>query len=260
MKFFVFLLFGLMSILFLSLKASNLVGSSYADGYRLIAFFDNVGGLKPRAAVRSSGVLVGRVEKIEFDDEIYQAKVFLRVDRDMKFPIDSSIKVLTAGLLGENYLGIMPGAETEYFVDSDEIELTQSAGILENIIPSSTGAAKAVGVVLPELNGKLTGMAFRIPTSDVSVVDLTAELNNDSDYESICAAMKSASEGSMKGVLDYTDEKVVSTDFIGSTCASTFDAEAGMAMDSTFVKLVSWYDNEYSYTCNLLRLAGHITE
>ena len=130
----VFLLFGLISILFLSLKASNLVGSSYEDGYRLVAFFDNVGGLKPRAAVRSSGVLVGRVEKIEFDDEIYQAKVFLRVDRDMKFPIDSSIKVLTAGLLGENYLGIMPGAETEYFVDSDEIELTQSAVILENII------------------------------------------------------------------------------------------------------------------------------
>ena len=100
----------------------------------MVAFFDNVGGLKPRAAVRSSGVLVGRVEKIEFDDEIYQAKVFLRVDKDMRFPTDSSIKVLTAGLLGENYLGIMPGAETEYFVDSDEIELTQSAVILENII------------------------------------------------------------------------------------------------------------------------------
>ena len=130
----VFLLFGLISILFLSLKASNLVGSSYSDGYRLVAFFDNVGGLKPRAAVRSSGVLVGRVEKIEFDDEIYQAKVFLMVDKDMKFPTDSSIKVLTAGLLGENYLGIMPGAETEYFADSDEIELTQSAVILENII------------------------------------------------------------------------------------------------------------------------------
>ena len=128
----VFLLFGLISI-FLSLKASNLVGSSYSDGYRLVAFFDNVGGLKPRAAVRSSGVLV-EVEKIEFDDEIYQAKVFLRVDKDMKFPTDSSIKVLTSGLLGENYLGIMPGAETEYFADSDEIELTQSAVILENII------------------------------------------------------------------------------------------------------------------------------
>ena len=133
-------------------------------------------------------------------------------------------------------------------------------GILENIIPSSTGAAKAVGKVLPELNGKLTGMAFRIPTSDVSVVDLTAELNSASDYDAICEAMKSASEGSMKGVLGYTDEKVVSTDFVGSTCASTFDAEAGMSMDDTFVKMVSWYDNEYSYTCNLLRLAGHISQ
>jgi glyceraldehyde 3-phosphate dehydrogenase len=133
-------------------------------------------------------------------------------------------------------------------------------GILENIIPSSTGAAKAVGKVLPELNGKLTGMAFRIPTSDVSVVDLTAELNSASDYDAICEAMKSASEGSMKGVLGYTDEKVVSTDFVGSTHASTFDAEAGMSMDETFVKMVSWYDNEYSYTCNLLRLAGHISQ
>jgi len=133
-------------------------------------------------------------------------------------------------------------------------------GILENIIPSSTGAAKAVGKVLPELSGKLTGMAFRVPTSDVSVVDLTVELNDASDYESICAAMKSASEASMKGVLGYTDEKVVSTDFVGSTFASIFDAEAGMSMDSTFVKIVSWYDNEYSYTCNLLRLAGHISK
>ena len=133
-------------------------------------------------------------------------------------------------------------------------------GILENIIPSSTGAAKAVGKVLPELNGKLTGMAFRIPTSDVSVVDLTAELNSASDYDAICEAMKAASEGSMKGVLGYTDEKVVSTDFVGSPLASTFDAEAGMSMDDTFVKMVSWYDNEYSYTCNLLRLAGHISQ
>ena len=150
---------------------------------------------------------------------------------------------------------------TQKVVDGPSIKDWRGGrGILENIIPSSTGAAKAVGVVLPELNGKLTGMAFRIPTSDVSVVDLTAELNNDSDYESICAAMKSASEGSMKGVLDYTDEKVVSTDFICSTYASTIDAEAGMAMDSTFVKLVSWYDNENSYTCNLLRMDRHITE
>ena len=130
----IFFLFGVTSILFLSLKASNLVGSSFADGYRLVAFFDNVGGLKPRAAVRSSGVLVGRVEKIEFDDKMYQAKVYLRLDKTTKFPTDSSVKVLTAGLLGEKYLGIMPGAEIEYLDDTDEIEMTQSAVILENII------------------------------------------------------------------------------------------------------------------------------
>ena len=132
-------------------------------------------------------------------------------------------------------------------------------GILENIIPSSTGAAKAVGVVLPELNGKLTGMAFRVPTSDVSVVDLTVELDKDASYEDICAAMKTASEGSMKGTLAYTDEKVVSTDFRGYTASSIFDAEAGIALDGTFVKLVSWYDNEYGYTCNMLRFVEHVS-
>jgi glyceraldehyde 3-phosphate dehydrogenase len=132
-------------------------------------------------------------------------------------------------------------------------------GILENIIPSSTGAAKAVGVVLPELNGKLTGMAFRVPTSDVSVVDLTVELDKDASYDDICAAMKTASEGSMKGTLAYTDEKVVSTDFRGYTASSIFDAEAGIALDGTFVKLVSWYDNEYGYTCNMLRFVEHVS-
>jgi glyceraldehyde 3-phosphate dehydrogenase len=133
-------------------------------------------------------------------------------------------------------------------------------GILENIIPSSTGAAKAVGVVLPELNGKLTGMAFRIPASDVSVVDLTAELDKDAPYEDICAAMKEASEGSMKGTLGYTDHKVVSTDFRGISQSSIFDAEAGIALDGTFVKLVSWYDNEYGYTCNMMRFVQHIAK
>lgn len=128
-------------------------------------------------------------------------------------------------------------------------------GILENIIPSSTGAAKAVGVVLPELNGKLTGMAFRVPTSDVSVVDLTVELEKEASYADICAVMKAASEqGRLKGVLGYTEEKVVSTDFRGNTAPSTFDAGAGIALDSTFVKLVAWYDNEYGYTCNMMRL------
>lgn len=131
-------------------------------------------------------------------------------------------------------------------------------GILENIIPSSTGAAKAVGVVLPELNGKLTGMAFRVPTSDVSVVDLTVELDKDASYEDICAAMKAASEGSMKGTLAYTEDAVVSTDFRDCSASSIFDAKAGIALDGTFVKLVSWYDNEYGYTCNMMRFVKHI--
>jgi len=134
-------------------------------------------------------------------------------------------------------------------------------GILENIIPSSTGAAKAVGVVLPELNGKLTGMAFRVPTSDVSVVDLTVELEKDASYEDICAEIKAASEsGDISRTLGYTDEKVVSTDFRGCSKSSIFDSEAGIALDGTFVKLVSWYDNEYGYTCNMLRFVEHVSK
>lgn len=131
-------------------------------------------------------------------------------------------------------------------------------GILENIIPSSTGAAKAVGKVIPSLNKKLTGMAFRIPTSDVSVVDLTCELVKEASYEEICKAMKAASEGELKGVLGYTEEKVVSTDFRGETCPSVFDADAGIMLDPTFVKIVAWYDNEYGYTCNMMRLVQHV--
>jgi glyceraldehyde 3-phosphate dehydrogenase len=131
-------------------------------------------------------------------------------------------------------------------------------GILENIIPSSTGAAKAVGKVLPELNGKLTGMSMRVPTSDVSVVDLTVELNAEASYEAICAAMKAAADGELKGVLGYTEESVVSTDFRGCSAPSTFDAKAGIALDGTFVKVVSWYDNEYGYTCNMLRFVDHV--
>ncbi|VAW48679.1 NAD-dependent glyceraldehyde-3-phosphate dehydrogenase [hydrothermal vent metagenome] len=131
-------------------------------------------------------------------------------------------------------------------------------GILENIIPSSTGAAKAVGKVLPELNGKLTGMAFRVPTSDVSVVDLVVELEKEASYDEICAAMKAASEGSMAGVLGYTEEANVSTDFRGDAHPSIFDAKAGIALDSTFVKIVAWYDNEYGYTCNMMRVIEHV--
>jgi glyceraldehyde 3-phosphate dehydrogenase len=128
-------------------------------------------------------------------------------------------------------------------------------GILENIIPSSTGAAKAVGKVIPELNKKLTGMSFRVPTSDVSVVDLTVELSKPAKYEEICAAMKTASEGPMKGVLGYTEEKVVATDFRGETCTSVFDADAGIALDDTFVKVVAWYDNEWGYSSKVLEMA-----
>ena len=131
-------------------------------------------------------------------------------------------------------------------------------GILENIIPSSTGAAKAVGKVIPELNKKLTGMSFRVPTSDVSVVDLTAELNKETSYEEICQAMKAASEGPLRGVLGYTEEAVVSTDFRGFSAPSVFDAKAGIQLDPTFVKVVSWYDNEYGYTCNMLRFVKHV--
>ncbi|MGD2138069.1 MAG: type I glyceraldehyde-3-phosphate dehydrogenase [Gammaproteobacteria bacterium] len=134
-------------------------------------------------------------------------------------------------------------------------------GILENIIPSSTGAAKAVGKVLPDLNGKLTGMAFRVPTSDVSVVDLTCELDSGASYDDICAAMKAASgSGDLAGVLDYTEDKVVSTDFRGRTTPSIFDAGAGIALDDTFIKVVSWYDNEYGYTCNMLRMVQHVSK
>ncbi|HEY1075261.1 MAG TPA: type I glyceraldehyde-3-phosphate dehydrogenase [Fontimonas sp.] len=127
-------------------------------------------------------------------------------------------------------------------------------GILENIIPSSTGAAKAVGVVIPELNKKLTGMSFRVPTSDVSVVDLTCELEKEASYEEIKAEIKAQSEGALKGILGYTEDKVVATDFVGDARTSIFDADAGIALDKTFVKLVSWYDNEWGYSNKCLEM------
>ena len=128
-------------------------------------------------------------------------------------------------------------------------------GILENIIPSTTGAAKAVGKVIPALNGKLTGGSVRVPTSDVSLVDLTAELETPATYAEICAEMKAQSQGSLKGVLGFTTAKVVSTDFRGEPCTSVFDAEAGMALDNTFVKLMAWYDNEWGYSNKCLEMA-----
>jgi Glyceraldehyde-3-phosphate dehydrogenase/erythrose-4-phosphate dehydrogenase len=128
-------------------------------------------------------------------------------------------------------------------------------GILENIIPSSTGAAKAVGKVLPELNGKLTGMSLRVPTSDVSFVDLTVELAKPVKYEEICAAMKEAAETNLKGVLGYTEEPLVSTDFRGDARTSIFDAKAGIQLDPTFVKVCAWYDNEWGYSNKVLEMA-----
>ena len=133
-------------------------------------------------------------------------------------------------------------------------------GILENIIPSSTGAAKAVGVVIPALNKKLTGMSFRVPTSDVSVVDLTVELEKPATYAEICAEMKAQSQGALKGVLGYTEDKVVASDFRGEPCTSVFDADAGIALDSTFVKVVSWYDNEWGYSNKCLEMVRVIAK
>jgi glyceraldehyde 3-phosphate dehydrogenase len=131
-------------------------------------------------------------------------------------------------------------------------------GAGQNIIPSSTGAAKAVGKVIPALNGKLTGMAFRVPTPDVSVVDLTVNLERATSYDQVKAAMKAACEGPMQGVLGYTDDDVVSNDFIGETCTSVFDAGAGIALTDTFMKLVAWYDNEWGYSCKCLDLIQHM--
>jgi glyceraldehyde 3-phosphate dehydrogenase len=131
-------------------------------------------------------------------------------------------------------------------------------GAGQSIIPSSTGAAKAVGRVIPELNGKLTGMAFRVPTPDVSVVDLTVNLARPASYEQVKAAMRAASQGELKGILGYTEDQVVSNDFLGESCTSVFDAGAGMALSDTFMKLVSWYDNEWAYSCKCIDLITHM--
>jgi glyceraldehyde 3-phosphate dehydrogenase len=131
-------------------------------------------------------------------------------------------------------------------------------GAGQNIIPSSTGAAKAVGKVIPELNGKLTGMAFRIPTPDVSVVDLTCRLEKGASYEDICKAMKEASEGELKGILGYTEDAVVSNDFVGDTRTSIFDAGAGIGLNDNFVKVISWYDNEMGYSTKVVELVQHM--
>ena len=156
--------------------------------------------------------------------------------------------------------GLMPtvhaATATQKTVDSpSNKDWRGGRGILENIIPSSTGAAKAVGVVIPALNKKLTGMSFRVPTSDVSVVDLTCELNSEATMAEICAEMKAQSEGKLKGILGYTEDKVVATDFRGDPRTSIFDAEASIALDGTFIKIVAWYDNEWGYSNKCLEMA-----
>jgi len=133
-------------------------------------------------------------------------------------------------------------------------------GAYQNIIPSSTGAAKAVGKVIPEMNGKLTGMAFRVPTADVSVVDLTVRLVKEASYDDIKAAIKAAADGPMKGILGYTEDDVVSMDFLGDCRSSIFDAKAGIALSGKFVKLVSWYDNEFGYSCRVVELINHMAK
>jgi len=131
-------------------------------------------------------------------------------------------------------------------------------GAAQNIIPSSTGAAKAVGKVIPALNGKLTGMAFRVPTADVSVADLTVNLERPASYEQVKTAMRAAAAGPLAGILAYTEDEVVSTDFLGESCTSVFDADAGIALTDTLMKLVAWYDNEWGYSCKCVDLIRHI--
>ena len=171
-----------------------------------------------------------------------------------------------AKVLNDNF-GIVNGlmttvhatTATQKTVDSPSVKDWRGGrGAAQNIIPSSTGAAKAVGRVIPELNGKLTGMAFRVPTPDVSVVDLTVNLARPASYDQIKAAMKAASEGPMAGILGYTEDEVVSTDFLGESCTSVFDANAGIALTDTFVKLVAWYDNEWGYSCKCIDLMRHM--
>jgi glyceraldehyde 3-phosphate dehydrogenase len=173
-----------------------------------------------------------------------------------------------AKVLNDNF-GIVDGlmttvhatTATQKTVDSPSAKDWRGGrGASQNIIPSSTGAAKAVGKVIPELNGKLTGMAFRVPTADVSVVDLTVNLAKPATYAEICAAMKAASEGDMQGVMGYTEDAVVSQDFIGDVRTSIFDATAGIALTDSFVKLVSWYDNEIGYSNKVLDLVAHISK
>ncbi len=179
----------------------------------------------------------------------------------MSAPSKDSTPMFVMGVNNEKYIMTTVHAATasQKIVDGPSMKDWRGGrSVFGNIIPSSTGAAKAVGKVIPSLDGKLTGMAFRVPTVDVSVVDLTVNLSNETSYEDICRAMKNASENELKGIMGYTDEALVSTDFIGDTRTSIFDSEAGIMLNSKFVKLVSWYDNEWGYSTKVVELIKYM--
>ena len=192
--------------------------------------------------------------------------IFLTDETARKHITAGAKKVVLTGPSKDNTPMFVKGANFDKYEGQDIVDGPShkdwrgGRGASQNIIPSSTGAAKAVGKVLPELNGKLTGMAFRVPTPNVSVVDLTVRLEKAASYEEIKKAIKAASEGEMKGVLGYTEDDVVSTDFNGEVCTSVFDAKAGIALNDNFVKLVSWYDNETGYSNKVLDLIAHISK
>jgi len=267
-------------------------GKLVIDGQKITIFGErdptaiNWGAAGAKYVVESTGVFttiekasahhVGGAEKVIISAPSADAPMFVMgvnhesYSPDMKVVSNASCTTNClaplAKVINDNY-GILEGlmttvhaaTATQKTVDGpSNKDWRGGRGAAQNIIPSSTGAAKAVGKVIPELNGKLTGMAFRVPTPDVSVVDLTVRLEKEASYEEICAKLKEASEGDLKGVLGYTEDMVVSTDFLGDTRSSIFDAKAGIQLSKTFVKLVSWYDNEFGYSNRVIDLILHM--
>merc|ERR1711992_255077 len=273
-------------------EVSTADGKLVVDGHSITVFSERDpaaipwGSVGATYVVESTGVFTtlekagahhkGGAEKIVISAPSADAPMFVMgvnedsYNKDMKIVSNASCTTNClaplAKVINDNY-GIIEGlmttvhavTATQKTVDGPSgKDWRGGRGAAQNIIPSSTGAAKAVGKVIPELNGKLTGMAFRVPTPDVSVVDLTVRLGKETTYEDICAKMKEAAEGKMKGYLDYTEDQVVSTDFVGDQHSSIFDAKAGIMLSSTFVKLVSWYDNEYGYSNRVIDLIMHM--